>query len=144
MNRRDLRRVFRRLLELRRVSLVGTDDTPMVNTGALQQMLIIADALEEIGEPEVAFAYRWAAKHHRWPGVRSLRGMSEADKRSGEKGTKVRDWNVASFEESYPGTTLPDHIMRAIRYDPNKRYGLTHSAFIILARALKACNVTEV
>jgi uncharacterized protein (TIGR02996 family) len=131
---RDVRRLYRALL---------------ANPGDRGTMLVFADALDEVGSPGLAGAYRWAAGRGRWPFRRSARGPDgfSAHSRTDLRLWQVWDWNATLEAREDPAgrvspvpesAQLPPTLIRAIVGDRGRRYGGVNRAFLILARAIRA------
>lgn len=105
-----------------------------------QTMLVLADALEDMGADDLADAYRWASHNRKWPDKRT-----QSPKYGAVYSTptiKVYDWNSERTEESLylvntPKTSrLPKFLHRLICQSDDKKYGGIHRAFVLLAKAL--------
>lgn len=121
-----VKQVFRRLLK-------NHKDWPT--------MLVLADALEDLGTPnskKLAVAYRWAARNEKWPMTRDLRIKNQE-----HAGVDIWDWNRERTGRSPINTSWPEHtklpalIHHTIREADNKKYGGIHRAFMLLANALE-------
>lgn len=118
----------------------------LANHGDADTMRVFADALDDDGRPQLAHAYRWAARNGKWPlrrlgrGPRGwLSGFNPGDTRV----RRVYDWNREWEEESprVPRTAmLSGELIQAIMDNGERRYGGVNRAFIILARALEAVS----
>lgn len=97
-------------------------------------MLVLADALMDSGEEDLAAAYRWAASESKWPFQRPRWNTEE----------KVYDWDSDDGERQClvqisQDARLPHKLFRHMALAPakEKKYGDVNDAFVLLARALK-------
>lgn len=100
-------------------------------------MNALADALEDYGNTSLALAYRWAAKHKRWPFTRTFPGHNPPS---------VYDWDANRPRSSYrvtvrnppPHSHLPQRMFLALRNmkSEHKQYGDIHYAFVLLSKVL--------
>jgi hypothetical protein len=101
-------------------------------------MLVYADALEDSGDDSLARAYRWAAKHGKWP--------FERRKLQREGQGMAYDWDgehresVVSSGRVPAHALLPRHLYDGIRSLPDKTYGGVREAFVLLARVLTGAD----
>jgi hypothetical protein len=112
-------------------------------------MMILADALEDVGAEDLAAAYRWAASRKKWP----FQCTGHRFPGTGEYGRKVYDWDSDSLTRSNNNVLeharLP-HEMYKVMANPHglpgqsKKYGGIHRAFVLLARTMKVVQKTEV
>lgn len=108
------------------------------NPGDAQRMLILGDALEDLGFLELASAYRWAAVRGRWPFRRQDRVARKV-----RAGLEVWDWDHLRTRAGGTESNnlpewchLPDELFRKIMFLEGREYGDVNQAFILLAHAL--------
>lgn len=95
-------------------------------------MRILADALEDMNDLELATAYRWAADNFKWPAI--FEGRNNIG--------KVYDWDVEgrsssmSYRPDAEHYKLPKELYDTIRRLPDKEYGEIVQAFRLLGRGL--------
>lgn len=117
-------------------------------------MQVLADALEDEGNTSLSEAYRWAAKHKKWPFQRTSRTITVASRfndtgRMFEEVTrKVWDWEGehrdARVLAKVPVTAhLPKKVYTAIRRLNNRVYGDINAAFVLLARTLESVHAAK-
>jgi hypothetical protein len=111
------------------------DNLVSCNTPDFDTMWVLADALEEEGSDELSHAYRWAAKHGKYPMTRLSRLDAPHDSKESEN---VYDWDGEGRASRVPEhSKLPIDMFKYMRDMKGKRYGTVHDAFVLLARVLK-------
>lgn len=100
-------------------------------------MCALADALEEWGNEKLALAYRWAAKHERWP--------FERPTTVGTASKNVYDWEAN--RPRHPQLTYPHppqhsyiprrmyHVLRNMDLK-EKEYGDINCAFVLISKVI--------
>jgi hypothetical protein len=136
--------------------LLALADEPVNVVGAIHdQMLVLADALEENDGPEgnrLAHAYRWAAVRGRWPFIRwSYHSDKTGIVQWGQQPVEVYDWDgehrakmkgVPAVKVPEP-SLLPEALYRAIIDLPwPRKYGDINDAFVLLGEALGSVDLT--
>lgn len=128
----------------------------LVKTGERDReiLLVFADALDEVGAGDLAFAYRWAYEHDTWPFLREeygnrpiKRGLIYDWDSKAKKNARTSAALGAGKNSRKPGTRgwckipemgrLPHHIYKTVCRLDDKTYGSLNRAFVLLARALK-------
>lgn len=115
--------------------------------GHRQDMLVLADALEESNDSQLALAYRYGSVHGRWPFLRNLRKLN--DRGQVVAGTPVYDWDGVEHARRIKDARkllipewalLPEALFNYLRKLPpdSKVYGTVNDAFRLLGRALEA------
>jgi hypothetical protein len=101
-------------------------------------MLVLADALDEASQPELAVAYRWAGRKGKWPHLRGGRASFSFRVRGDHHGMMVYDWDRDDRKTEYePCARLPPELWRCMFRVRDRRYGPPHLAFVLLACAMQ-------
>lgn len=111
----------------------------LTEPGNADCMAVLADALEEAGDTQLAVAYRWAARRGRWPFERMARYPRPANcpQEHAQANGRVYDWDGEGRDVPVPEECrLPRHLYRAMRNLPDREYSDVNQAFVLLARVL--------